>query len=310
MLLASCRSGTDTQRSFRPPAPSSSATTEAPPTTTTAEAVQPAAPAERAVLLAAGDIAGCETQGDERTAALLDANEGTVVTLGDNVYDRGTADEFARCYTPSWGRHRDRTRPSAGNHDYGTGRAEAYFDYFGEAAGPRGQGWYSFDLGAWHIIALNSNCALVGGCGAGSAQERWLRSDLAAHPRRCTLAYWHHARFSSGLHGSNAVTSGLWRALHEAGADVVLVGHDHDYERFAPLGADGVPAAGAGIRQFVVGTGGRSLYPFRPPIAGSEVRHASGYGILRLTLDEAGYQWGFLGVEGSTFTDSGSAACR
>lgn len=263
----------------------------------------------RATLLAAGDIAGCEGQGDEATAALLDAREGTVVTLGDNVYDRGTAVAFARCYAPSWGRHRGRTRPALGNHDYVNGRALAYFDYFGDAAGERGKGWYSFDLGSWHLVALNSNCAVAGGCGPGSQQERWLRADLAAHPARCTLAYWHHARFSSGLHGNNDVTAALWLALHEAGADVVLVGHDHDYERLAPVDPDGRPAP-TGMRQFVVGTGGRSLYPFRAPVAGSEVRHAAGYGVLELTLKDGAYDWRFLAVEGSSFSDTGSATCR
>ncbi len=277
----------------------------APPTTTTTTLTSPPV-----TVLAAGDIAGCDTTGDEKTAAILDATPGTILTLGDNVYDRGTAKEFKDCYAPTWGRHRDRTRPSPGNHDYGNGRALAYYDYFGEAAGERGKGWYSFDLGAWHLIALNSNCAAIGGCGPGSKQERWLRADLADNPRRCTMAYWHHARFSSGLHGSNDVTAPLWEALEKAGADVVLAGHDHDYERFAGLAPDGRPAPAGGMRQFVVGTGGRSLYPFRAPIAGSEVRHAAGYGVLKLTLREAGYEWRFLPVEGSTFSDSGEAACR
>lgn len=233
-----------------------------------------------------------------------------MLTLGDNVYDRGTADEFARCYDPSWGRHRERTRPAPGNHDYGNGRAVAYYDYFGKAAGEPNKGWYSFDVGGWHLVALNSNCAIVGGCGAGSEQERWLRADLAAHPGRCTLAYWHHARFSSGLHGNNDVTAGLWRALEDAGADVVLTAHDHDYERFSPLSPDGRPVQAGGIRQFVVGTGGRSLYPFRAPVAGSEVRSAATFGVLMLSLRETGYDWRFLPVAGSKFTDGGSGSCR
>ncbi|HUR19116.1 MAG TPA: metallophosphoesterase [Acidimicrobiales bacterium] len=262
-----------------------------------------------AIVLAAGDIAGCDTQGDDATAALLDANDGTVVTLGDNAYERGSAEDFRECYGPTWGRHRARTRPAAGNHDYGNGRAGAYYEYFGAAAGDRGKGWYSFDAGSWHVVALNSNCAIVGGCGPGSQQERWLRADLAAHPRSCTLAYWHHARFSSGLHGSNDVTDGLWKALFEAGADVVLTGHDHDYERFTPLDAGGRPVAN-GIRQFVVGTGGRSLYPFSRPVAGSQVRHSAGYGVLRLSLGQHGYDWRFLPVAGSTFTDGGQGTCR
>lgn len=305
MLLAACRSDPDPQSSA-PEAASSPPTTlvAAPATTPTTAALPPAR------LLAAGDIAWCGGQGDEATAALLDSHEGTIVTLGDNVYDRGTAEEFARCYAPGWGRHRDRTRPAPGNHDYGTRRAASYFDYFGEAAGERGKGWYSFDVGGWHLIALNSNCVAVGGCGAGSEQERWLRADLAAHPHRCTLAYWHHARFSSGLHGSNDVTDALWQSLHEAGADVVLAGHDHHYERFAALGPDGQPVPAGGLRQFVVGTGGRSVYPVRSPIAGSEVRHSGSYGVLELALKDGAYDWRFLAVEGSSFTDSGSDRCR
>lgn len=282
--MAACRSSAEPQRS------------------------QPGVPGAR--VLAAGDIAGCAGQDDERTAALLDANPGTVLTLGDTVYEGGTAEEFARCYAPSWGRHLGRTRPAPGNHDYGNGRATAYFDYFGDVAGERDKGWYSFDVGRWHLVALNSNCTIVGGCGAGSEQERWLRADLAAHPSRCTLAYWHHARFSSGLHGSNPVTAGLWLALEDAGADVVLTGHDHDYERFAPLAPDGRPTTTGGIRQFVVGTGGRSLYPFGVPVAGSEVRSAAAFGVLQLTLRDENYDWRFLPVAGSKFTDSGSDACH
>lgn len=304
LLVAGCRSSPEAPGAASGGTSAIPSTTAAPPAT-----APPTGPPPEATILAAGDIAGCETQGDEKTAALLDRHQGTVLTLGDNVYDKGTAREFADCYGPTWGRHLGRTRPAPGNHDYGNGRAVAYFEYFGAAAGEPGKGWYSFDLGGWHLVALNSNCAAAGGCGPGSEQERWLRADLAAHPRTCTLAYWHHARFSSGLHGDNDVTEGLWRALHEAGADVVLTGHDHDYERFAPLAPDGRPDP-AGIRQFVVGTGGRSLYPFRSPIPGSEVRNAAGYGVLRLTLKDRGYTWRFLPVEGSTFADSGEAACR
>ncbi len=169
---------------------------------------RPAAP--DAFMVAAGDIADC-TAGPAITAALVDSLPGTVATLGDNAYQRGTADEFARCYEPTWGRHKARTRPSVGNHEYGTPGAAGYFGYFGAAAGEPGKGWYSYDLGAWHVVVLNSNCTHVGGCGAGSAQERWLRADLTANPRRCTLAYWHHPAFSSGnAHGgSSAVDPAL-----------------------------------------------------------------------------------------------------
>ena len=176
--------------------------------------------------------------------------------------------------------------------------------------GPAAEGWYSFDVGGWHLVALNSNCAAVGGCGIGSAQRRWLRADLARHPRRCVLAYWHHPRFSSGdRYGGNPVTGGLWSALQDAGADVVLVGHEHGYERLAPLSARGLVDPARGIRSFVVGTGGRSHYGFRAPIPGSEVRDASSFGVLELTLGDGRYAWRFRSAVGS-FADAGSASCR
>jgi hypothetical protein len=187
------------------------------------------------VLVGAGDIAVYGSPGDEATAALLDGIAGTVVTLGDNVYADGTPSEFANCYDPSWGRHKGRTKPAVGNHEYHTPGAAGYFGYFGPAAGDPSKGYYSYNLGAWHIVVLNSNCTYVGGCHAGSPQERWLRADLAAHPTTCTLAYWHHSRFSSGYQGSTAAVQSLWQALYAFGADIVLAGHDHSYERFAPI---------------------------------------------------------------------------
>ena len=264
-----------------------------------------------AVLLAAGDIASCQSSGDEATAKVLDGLAGTVATLGDNAYQSGTAKEFVDCYDPTWGRHKARTRPSPGNHDYGTADAAGYFDYFGAAAGDRGKGYYSYDLGTWHVIALNSNCAQVGGCEAGSAQEQWLRADLKAHPARCTLAYWHHPRFSSGTtHGSDPATQALWRALYDHGADVVLAGHEHNYERFAPQNPDGEADPERGIREFVVGTGGRSHYTIVDPIANSEIHNDDTYGVLKLTLRPKGYDWQFVPVEDARFTDSGSARCH
>ena len=262
-----------------------------------------------ATLLAAGDVASCRSTGDEATAALLDGLAGTIVTLGDNVYERGAAEEFAACYDPSWGRHRDRTRPAPGNHDYGTPGARGYFDYFGAAAGDPGLGYYSFDLGAWHVVALNSNCGAVG-CRRGGAQEAWLRADLAAHPAPCTLAFWHHPRFSSGLHGPNDDVAPLFATLHELGADVVLAGHDHSYERFAPLDPDGRPDAAAGVRSFVVGTGGRSHYAVGPRLAGSEAADGTAFGVLELTLHDGGYDWRFHPAGGSTFSDAGSDRCH
>ena len=245
--------------------------------------------------MAAGDIASCDSDGDTQTAALVDSVAGTVLTLGDTVYEQGTAGEFARCYGPTWGRFKSRTKPAPGNHDYGTGKATAYFGYFGVAD------HYSFDVGAWHLIALDSNCSLVGGCGPGSAEERWLRADLASHHARCTLAYWHHPRWSSGLHGSDTGVDGLWRALADAHADVVLSGHDHDYERFGLID---------GVREFVVGTGGRSHYPVLNAIPHSEVRNGDTFGVLVLTLHPDGYDWHFLPVSGASFSDQGSGTCQ
>ncbi|MDR7422112.1 MAG: metallophosphoesterase [Armatimonadota bacterium] len=262
-----------------------------------------------AVLVGAGDIASCDSDGDEATARILDATPGTVFTAGDNAYERGTDREFAECYHPTWGRHRARTRPSAGNHDYGTPGAAGYFRYFGEAAGEPGAGYYSYEIAGWQVIALNSNCRFVGGCGSGSPQLEWLRRELASSRAQCTVAYWHHPRFSSGLHGGTGEMAPIWETLHAAGADVVVAGHDHTYERFAPLDAAGRPDPG-GMRSFVVGTGGRSLYPFRGVAAGSEVRRNDTYGVLKLTLGIGRYEWEFLPVAGRTFRDLGAGDCR
>jgi hypothetical protein len=267
--------------------------------------------ASGASLIAAGDIASCESDGDEQTAALLDRLPGTVATLGDNVYDSGSAKRFAQCYDPTWGRAKDRTRPSPGNHDYETPDAAGYFGYFGAAAGPAGRGFYSYDLGTWHVISLNSNCEAIGGCGPGTTEEKWLRDDLAAHPSRCTLAYWHHPRFSSGEHGTDPLTAGLFRDLYNAGAEVVLSGHDHDYERFAPQDPERGAAPVHGLQQFVVGTGGRSLRAFglhNEP--NSLVRDHSTYGVLQLTLRSGGYDWRFVPVAGGSLVDTGSAVCH
>jgi acid phosphatase type 7 len=262
------------------------------------------------VLVGAGDIAGCDTTGDEQTAKLLDNISGTVFTLGDNVYNSGTAAQFANCYGPSWGRHKARTKPSVGNHEYLTSGASGYFGYFGSAAGDPKKGYYSYDKGSWHIVVLNSNCSPVGGCAAGSAQERWLRADLANHPNKCTLAYFHAPLYSSGEHGSSAYVRPFWNALYQANADVVLSGHDHDYERFAPQDANGVADPERGIREFVVGTGGKSHYPFGTIRPNSQVRNANTYGVLKLTLHAGSYEWKFVPVAGKTFTDSGTTGCH
>ena len=261
------------------------------------------------VLVGAGDIAGCDTTGDEQTAKLLDNIPGTVFTLGDNAYNSGTAAQFANCYDPTWGRHKARTKPSVGNHEYLTSGASGYFNYFGSAAGDPKKGYYSYDRGTWHVIVLNSNCSQVS-CAAGSPQEKWLRADLATHPNKCTLAYWHAPLYSSGQHGNSTSVRPFWQALYQANSDVVLSGHDHSYERFAPQNPYGAFDSARGIREFVVGTGGAYLRPFETIEANSQSRDASTPGVLKLTLNSGGYAWKFVPVAGKTFTDSGTASCH
>ncbi len=280
--------------------------------------------ADDPLIAAAGDIAcdpthpafhggaGTATLCRQRATSdlLLGGGYDAVLTLGDNQYLEGELADYQASFAPSWGRVKPLLRPVPGNHEYLTPGAAGYFDYFGAAAGERGRGWYSYDLGTWHVVVLNSNCAAVGGCGAGSPQLLWLAEDLAAHPRACTLAYWHHPRFSSGLHGDDPTYDAFWRVLYAAGADVVLVGHDHDYERFAPQDPDGRPDLERGIRQFVVGTGGMEIRPFGAVRANSEVRNANTFGVLRLELRPDGYDWRFLPAAGGSFTDSGSGGCH
>jgi len=262
------------------------------------------------VFVGAGDIAKCSSTGDEATANLLDTIPGTVYTLGDNVYQDGTASEFANCYNPSWGRHKARTKPSAGNHEYKTAGASGYFNYFGAAAGDPTKGYYSYDLGTWHIIVLNSECAAIGGCGAGSPQEQWLRADLGANPRTCTLAYMHHPRFSSGSIGSSSSMQPFWQALYDYNADVVLTGHAHDYERFAPQDPSGNLDLARGLPEFVVGTGGAFFTGVGSPKPNSQVFQNDTFGVLKLTLRPTSYNWQFIPEAGKTFTDSGSGSCH
>src|SRR5215216_1542372 len=263
------------------------------------------------VLVGAGDIASCGSPGTEATAALLMGIGGTVATFGDNAYPRGTDADFAGCYDPTWGLFKERTNPSPGNHEYMTAGASGYFNYFGAAAGDPDKGYYSYDLGSWHVISLNSNCSSVaGGCAAGSPQEQWLKNDLAAHSNACTLAYWHHPRFSSGMHGSHSLVAPFWNDLYEAGADVVLSGHDHDYERFAPLNPSGQTDPARGIREFVVGTGGAELREFDRILPTSEVQIAGRNGVLKMTLHPEGYDWQFITAPAATVADSGSGQCH
>jgi acid phosphatase type 7 len=272
---------------------------------------RPPRPPSGKVIVAVGDIASCSGTADEATARLVGGiDASTVLTLGDEAYPEGTAEEFDECYKPTWGRFIDRTKPVPGNHEYHTGGAKGYFGYFGKAAGESGKGYYSYDLGEWHIVALNSNCEEVG-CGASSPQVRWLEADLAKDAKSCTLAYFHYPLFSSGKYrpGVHEVKP-LWEVLYAADADMVLNGHDHNYQRFAPQDPNGKADPQRGIREFVVGTGGRSHYPILFPIANSEVYNDETYGVLTLTPHPKGYEWRFLPVEGETFTDSGSAKCH
>jgi acid phosphatase type 7 len=274
--------------------------------------VSSAPPLADPVIVGAGDIASCSSTGDEATAALLDDIPGTVVTLGDNVYDSGTATEYADCYDPSWGRHKARTKPTPGNHEYITANATGYYGYFGSLAGDPSKGYYSYDLGNWHIVVLNSNsdCTTIS-CAAGSAQEQWLRADLTANQNVCTLAYWHHPRFNSGAeHGNDANVAPFWNALYDLGADVILNGHEHVYERFAPQSPSAAADNVRGIRQFTVGTGGKSHYPFGTIQPNSQVRDDNTYGVLKLTLHATSYDWQFVPVAGGSFTDSGTGQCH
>jgi hypothetical protein len=264
------------------------------------------------VLVGAAKIGNCNWTGDEQTGKLLDAIPGTVFTAGDNAYDDGTPANFEECYEPSWGRHKARTRPTPGNHDYFTPGASGYFGYFGAAAGDPAKGYYSYDLGGWHVIALNSLCGQVGGCEATSPMGTWLRQDLAANPKACTVAYFNHALFSSGRHGNDAQVRPIWEALYTADADVVVSGRDHDYERFAPQRPDGTMDASRGIREFVVGTGGAGLFDFDlgTPKPNSEAQNDDTYGVLKLTLHPTNYDWEFVPVAGKTYSDSGTGNCH
>ena len=263
-----------------------------------------------AVLVGAGNIAVCGTDNDEATAQLLDGIAGTVFTGGDNAYPNGTAANYANCYHPTWGRHKARTWAAIGNHDYDSSATAAFaFDYFGDRAGPRDRGYYSLDLGSWHIIVLNSNPTFVP-TGAGSPQEQWLRADLANNQRRCTLAIWHAPRFYQGTFGMNASVKAFWDALYAAGADVVVNGHHHLYERYAPQAPDGVVDPARGIRQFIVGTGGRGHDALVEPHPNVEIRDNTAFGVIKLTLRTDAYDWQFVPAEGATFTDSGTGSCH
>jgi len=260
------------------------------------------------VVYAAGDLADCPGAGPA-VADLIRDPESLILALGDIVHPSGAPHEYRRCFDPGWGDLKPRTRPVPGNHDYRTGGA-GYFAYFGALAGKPSQGYYSFDLGWWHIIAINSNCGPIGGCREASPQIRWLAADLAAHPTACTLAYWHHPRFSSGNGAAQPRTESLWQVLYAAGADVILNGHDHDYERFAPQGPAGQRDAVRGIREFVVGTGGANLTRRLRTARNSEVWTSDHHGVLELTLRRGRYDWRFLAAETSEVIDLGTGRCH
>jgi hypothetical protein len=286
-------------------------------------ALAPAAPARAAdpVVAAAGDIAcsslptnadSCQQQAT--SDLIVGRPPAAVLMLGDGSYEDGTLAQYQGFYDPTWGRFKAITHPAIGNHEYQTLDGQGYFQYFGPAAGDPRLGYYSYDVGTWHMIVLNSNCYKLAGCGANTPQVKWLKADLASHPNTCTLAYWHHPHFSSGFsyddNSGRNPTGAFWKELYAAGADVVLNGHDHNYERFGLQDPEGEPDPGYGIREFVVGTGGRSYSSFPTPSLNSEVREGSTYGVLQLTLHRASYDWRFVPVPGKTFTDSGSGRCH
>jgi hypothetical protein len=255
------------------------------------------------VFAGAGDIAMCD-RNSLATSALLDSIGGVIFTLGDNAYFRGSRQEYRDCYDTTWGRHKGRTFPVPGNHEYESPGAFPYFEYFGElASGPQGEGYYSFEVGPWHAVALNSNI----GVGPGSAQAAWLRDDLASSRNRCTIAYWHHPLFTSGPDGDSQSMRELWRILYDAGAEIVLNAHEHMYERFAPQDPDGRTDAVRGIRQFIAGTGGAFLYQPVTLHPNSEIRISS-FGILKFTLSSDRYQWEFIPLAGAS--DGGSGVCH
>jgi len=273
------------------------------------------------VIAAAGDIAcgagstGASCKQKETSDLIVTMNPIAVLALGDVQYEEGSLTDFRNFYNPSWGRFLGKTYPSVGNHEYLTANASGYFDYYNGVgvatgrAGERSKGYYAFNVGAWRLYALNSNCSPAGGCGVGSPQEKWLRADLAANPKSCVLAYFHHPLYSSGGRATTAVRP-LYQALYDNNAEVILTGHDHSYERFSPQDANGNLNTTKGIREFVVGTGGRNHTPFVIAVPNSEVKDATSFGVLKMTLNTNSYSWQFMPITGQTFTDSGSTNCH
>ena len=276
-------------------------------------------PAVDTVIYATGDIACVAawattptTCRERETSDIPVAGAGdAVIVLGDNQYEQGTLAQFMASYDPTWGRVKSITFPTPGNHEYKTAGAAGYFSYFGARAGDPSRGFYAAHQDAWDVLALNSNCGSIGGCGSASAQFSWLSTELTRSAASgCTLAVWHHPRFSSGEeHGSDSRTQAMWSVLAREGADIVLQGHEHNYERFVPMNSTGGPSS-SGMRSFVVGTGGKSLYGFAAPLATSAVRHSSTFGVLKLTLHDGWYSWNFVPEWGGTFADAGTGDCH
>jgi hypothetical protein len=257
------------------------------------------------VVLAAGDIAAC-TEGAYYTALLLDRLPGEILVLGDAAYaSRRNPNPYRTCYDSTWGRHKERTHPVQGNHDVELGMARKYFEYFGAKAGPRPEGYYSFNVGQWHVLALNSTIPMT----PRSKQGRWVTADLAANQAKCTLAFMHHPRFSSGPHSKLTPPVAVFPVLEKAGVDIVISAHDHIYERFAPMNADGETDT-LGIRQFVVGTGGNGLYEIAEVRRNSEARSNESFGVLKLTLEPASYRWEFVSITPGSYSDTGSTRCH
>ena len=286
-LAAGCSSGGEEPRA------------EDTPSTSGTQASKPVSDGPSTTVVAAGDIGSCSSSGDEATAKLIEKlDPDAVLALGDEAYESGTPADFRRCYDPTWGRFKDKTYPVPGNHEYRTKRASAYFDYFGERAGTPAKPYYSFDLGDWHFLALDSNIAVD----RGSAQLRWLRDDLASDDHVCELAFWHHPRWSGGRHDSQEFMDPVWRLLAEERVDVVLAAHDHNYQRFFKLDADGERAED-GVRSFVVGTGGASHYE-TDDVAHRVSASDDLYGVLELTLRPESYDFEFVPVRPASFSDS------
>lgn len=301
-----------TSASVLPATPIPSSTTQPSATITPIPPSPTPVPVDPVKILAVGDVVVCDDAGAQITAGMLDMiPDIPVLLLGDTINEEATADAFSACFEPTWGRHKARLYPIPGNHDYDVEDAQPYFDYFGNAAGEAGKGYYSFNQGAWHIIALNSNCNEIDGCDLESHQYSWLLQDLASHPTQCTLVYWHHPLFSSDKDGGLEQMRDIWRLLYDSNVDLILNGHDHLFERFAPQTPGGLYDEERGIRQFVIGTGGAGLRGVnREPPPTGEKQIMGAYGLLELTLYSNRYEWQFVPQPGILRSDSGSGICH